>query len=163
MSYWYLLLLLYIKPTNKEQILKRKVIAAASFVIGKESSFLFYIGVSDLKYNNNEIINKFSETPKNNPTFREFNLGTLLICLLQKSTYMTIDQHNIVCQVYNDVSKGAVLFYQKIYFKIVRNSHPSINEFTEKYPDHVYTDSDNNLVYMIPHCSSFLCEIKGSP
>jgi len=144
----------YIKTPTKEQILKKKVIAAASFVIGKESSFLFYIGVSDLKYNSNEIINKFSDSPKNNPTFRAFNLGTLLICLLQKSTYMTIDRHNIVCQVYNDVSKGAVLFYQKIYFKIVRNSHPLINEFTEQYPYNVY--DDKNLVYMIPQCPIYL-------
>jgi hypothetical protein len=136
-----------------------EIAAAASFFLGNQSSCLVYLSTS---------LGHFYKTPEYDPDvsgnrrgkprmrpYRKEQLGRLLVCMVQKLTFLLIGQYNIVCQSANEYIDGSIFFYLKNFFQIVSIADPLVEEH-HKLHKH-FQDADNTfLVYVVVNCPIYL-------
>jgi hypothetical protein len=136
------------------------VAAAATFLIAKSSSTLLYLGVSNDTFARSDKITDVYVAQKRQGKhsknyYKGHNLGSYLLCLIQKITFCVTQNYSIVTQVKNHQTNGAVYFYLKHYFFIANSNHYYINETKLLYAD-AFQSNSNGLVYMISRCPIYI-------
>ena len=136
-----------------------EIAAATSFCLGPKSSCLVYLSTSIGQwYKSPEYQPASSKVNRGKPflyIYRNSQLGRLLVCMVQKLTFLMKNQYNVVCQASNHVKNGSIYFYLKSYFQIASVDHPFVEEHQQIHT-HFQNAPKTYLVFVVLTCPIYL-------
>jgi len=143
--------------------LKKEIVAAATFLIGKDSSILLYIACRDSHLPPDEFKRKkpgYSQTlPEEQIYLRHHELGLFLIGMIQKITSTCTNSYRIVCEAQiHDVQK-AFFFYKRLLFNQIPKDHPSVEYYRIRHPK-LFHDEQSDLLWLESKNAVYLTNTK---
>ena len=119
------------KESCHDHVKVYQIVAAASFYINKSntSTFLVYVGIDCREIS----MSSFGLTPM--PPAIRINkncLGTFLVAGVQKISFFRYRNYEMCLQANHDLG-GPKMFYQKLMFEAIQNTHLIVNDFKKRF------------------------------
>jgi hypothetical protein len=137
--------------------IKSKIAAAATFKFGSYSCLLNYIGVLLEEIPSNKMLSEEHvprKRKKDKSDFRSSDIGLLLICMIQKLSFIKIKKHHIVCQANKNLKGGAIAFYYRMFFKVINKKSQILLEHQTKSQDLIHEARE--LYWVRSRCPLYL-------
>jgi hypothetical protein len=145
-------------PRRQSKIIEHDMIlAAASFSLASKSVLLNWMGVADQPFIDKADVHESDLSGTKGTCQKEYQLGTFLLCCIQKISWFFLNNCNVVVQVNNQRETGTTMFYRKNFFVACWKDDDTAHLITEQRSKHkAYLIRNEALTIMVCTVPIFL-------